>query len=81
MYRLKLRMRFVLSDKTAKQKTWFLLCSAALRRRAGLVLPAAGSTAGREFAEEVRAVSEYLQNSSANSTSYKLYAHRINCLS
>jgi hypothetical protein len=40
MYRLKLRMRFVLSDKTAKQKTWFLLCSAALRRRAGLVRPA-----------------------------------------
>jgi hypothetical protein len=29
MYRLKLRIRFVLSDKIAKQKTWFLLCSAA----------------------------------------------------
>jgi hypothetical protein len=27
MYRLKLRIRFVLSDKIAKQKTWFLLCS------------------------------------------------------
>jgi hypothetical protein len=27
MYRLKLRVRFVLSDKIAKQKTRFLLCS------------------------------------------------------
>jgi hypothetical protein len=43
MYRLKLRMRFVLSDKTAKQKTWFLLCSAALKRRAGLVRPASST--------------------------------------
>jgi hypothetical protein len=29
--------------KIAKQKMWFLLCSAALRRRAGLVRPAANT--------------------------------------
>jgi hypothetical protein len=27
MYHLKLRIRFDLSDKIAKQNTWFLLCS------------------------------------------------------
>jgi hypothetical protein len=36
MYRLKLRIRFVLSDKIAKQKTWFLLCSAACGGAPGL---------------------------------------------
>jgi hypothetical protein len=29
--------------KIAKQKTWFLLCSAAFRRRAGLARPAAST--------------------------------------
>jgi hypothetical protein len=43
MYRLKLRIRFVLSDKTARQKTRFLPCSRRLQRRAGLVRPAAGT--------------------------------------
>jgi hypothetical protein len=37
MYRLKLRIRFVLSDKTARQKARFLSCSRRRRRRAGLI--------------------------------------------
>jgi hypothetical protein len=36
MYRLKLRIRFVLGDKNARQKTLFQPCSRHLRRRAGL---------------------------------------------
>jgi hypothetical protein len=43
MYRLKPRIRSVLSDKIAQQKMRFLLCSRRLRRRAGLVRPAAGT--------------------------------------
>jgi hypothetical protein len=42
MYRLKLRIRFVLSDKIARQKTRFLPRSRRLRRRADL--PAGVST-------------------------------------
>jgi hypothetical protein len=36
MYRLKLRSRSVLSDKIAKQKTWFLLCSGGFAAAPGL---------------------------------------------
>jgi hypothetical protein len=40
MYRLKLRIRFVLSDKTARHKTRILPRARRLRRRAGLIRPA-----------------------------------------
>jgi hypothetical protein len=43
MCHLKLRIRFVLSDKIAWQKTWFLPCLRRLRRRAGLGRPAAST--------------------------------------
>jgi hypothetical protein len=36
MYRLKLCIRFVSSDKIAKQKTWFLLCSCGFAAAPGL---------------------------------------------
>jgi hypothetical protein len=36
MYHLKLRIRFVLSDKIAKQKTWFLLCSGGFAAAPGV---------------------------------------------
>jgi hypothetical protein len=49
MYRLKLRIRFVLSDKIAWQKTWFLPCSRRLQRRAGLARPAASTLSDLHF--------------------------------
>jgi hypothetical protein len=36
MYRLRLRIRSVLSDRIAKQKTWFLLCSGGFAAALGL---------------------------------------------
>jgi hypothetical protein len=36
MYRLKLRIRSVLSDKIAKQKTWCLFCSGGFAAAPGL---------------------------------------------
>jgi hypothetical protein len=36
VYRLKLRIRSVLSDKIAKQETWVLLCSGGFAAAPGL---------------------------------------------
>jgi hypothetical protein len=49
MSHLKLRIRFVLSEKIAWQKTWFLPCPRRLRRRAGLVRPAASTLSDLHF--------------------------------
>jgi hypothetical protein len=45
MYRLKLRILSVLSDKIAKQKMWFLLCFGGFAAAPG-VGPAGGVAAG-----------------------------------